>query len=84
MPRLLSDHGPGFLAEVFSNYLAAHGIKHIFGKPYHPQTRGKIERFHRRIKEKVCLLVYYAPEELNRALGEAITTYNHTSAPVFG
>lgn len=78
MPSLLSDNGPGFVAEVLSNYLAAHGIKHIFGKPYHPQTQGKIERFHRRIKEKVCLLVYCSPEELGRALDEAIDTYNRT------
>lgn len=78
MPKLLSDNGSGFVAEVFSNYLAAHGIKHIFGKPYHPQTQGKIERFHRRIKERVCLLVYCSPEELEKALDEAIDNYNHT------
>jgi len=78
MPRLLSDNGAGFVAEVLSNYLAAHGIRHIFGKPYHPQTQGKIERFHRRIKERVCLLVYCSPEELSRALNQAVTVYNHT------
>lgn len=76
MPRFLSDNGPGFTASILSDYLRMHGIKHIFGKPYHPQTQGKIERFHRSIKEKVCLLVYCSPEELERALGKAIGDYS--------
>ena len=57
-PTLLSDNGSGFTSKILAGYLDAQGIKHIFGKPYHPQTQGKIERFHRSIKEKVCLLVY--------------------------
>jgi len=75
MPRFLSDNGAGFTAGVLSEYLRMHGIKHIFGKPYHPQTQGKIERFHRSIKEKVCLLVYCSPGELEKALEEAIKAY---------
>jgi len=61
-----------------ADYLAAHGIKHIFGTPYHPQGRGKIERFNRRIKEKLCLVVYCSPEELKRAIDEAVAVYNQT------
>lgn len=75
-PRFLSDNGPGFTAGILSDYLRMHGIKHIFGKPYHPQTQGKIERFHRSIKEKVCLLVYCSPEELEKALEKAIRDYS--------
>jgi len=77
-PQLLSDNGSGFTAKIMDEYLDAHGIHHIFGKPYHPQTQGKIERFHRTIKERVCLLVYCSPEELKRALDEAITRYART------
>lgn len=77
-PKLLSDNGSGFTSKILAGYLDAHGIKHIFGKPYHPQTQGKIERFHRSIKEKVCLLVYCSPEELKKALDEAITIYART------
>lgn len=77
-PKLLSDNGPGFVADMLAKYLTQHGIKHIFGKPYHPQTQGKIERFHRRIKDKVCLLVYCGPEELRQSIGQAITQYNVT------
>ncbi len=77
-PTFLSDNGSGFVATMLGDYLAAHGIKHIFGKPYHPQTQGKIERFHRKIKERVCLMVYCAPGELERALNDAIPLHNRT------
>ena len=56
-PTLLSDNGSGFISDELAKYLKIHGIRHIFGKPYHPQTQGKIERFNRRIKEGICLLV---------------------------
>jgi len=61
-----------------SSYLEAHGIRHIFGTPYHPQGRAEIERFNRSIKEKLCLVVYYSPEELKQAVAEAIKCYNST------
>lgn len=77
-PTLLSDNGPGFTSHILAGYLKMHGIRHIFGKPYHPQTQGKIERFHRSIKEKVCLLVYCSPDELKRAVDEAIVRYSQT------
>lgn len=77
-PLLLSDNGPSFTSKVLAFYLSIHGIKHIFGRPYHPQTQGKIERFHRTIKEKVCLMVYCSPDELKKAIDEAITTYAAT------
>lgn len=77
-PILLSDNGAGFAAEALQEYLSFHGVRHIFGKPYHPQTQGKIERFNRRIKEGVCMLVYCSPSELERAIGDAIERYNNT------
>ena len=77
-PKLLSDNGAGFVAEALQKYLSYHGIRHIFGKPYHPQTQGKVERFNRRIKEGLCLLVYCSPDELERAIREAIERYNST------
>ena len=78
MPMLYTDNGPGFTSKLMADYLEVHGIKHIFGKPYHPQGRGKIERFNRRIKESLCLVVYCSPEELKKATDEAIIVYNAT------
>jgi len=78
MPQLYSDNGSGFTSKLLAEYLSQHGIKHIFGTPYHPQGRGKIERFNRRIKEKLCLVVYCSPEELKKVVDETIAIYNST------
>ncbi|HMK76175.1 MAG TPA: DDE-type integrase/transposase/recombinase [Thermodesulfobacteriota bacterium] len=78
MPKLYSDNGSGFTSTLLAAYLSQHGIKHIFGTPYHPQGRGKIERFNRRIKEKLCLVVYCSPDELKKAVDQSIATYNST------
>jgi len=78
MPKLYSDNGSGFTSKILDEYLSVHGIKHIFSRPYHPQGRGKIERFNRSIKEKICLMVYCSPGELRKALDEAIAIYNGT------
>lgn len=77
VPMLLTDNGPGFKAVELETMLSLHGIHHIFGKPYHPQTQGKIERFHRNIKSTVCLIVYCSPEELKNAIAKAIDRYVH-------
>ena len=78
MPKLYSDNGSGFTSRLLAEYLCQHGIKHIFGTPYHPQGRGKIERFNRRIKEKLSLVVYCSPDELKKAVNQGIATYNST------
>jgi transposase InsO family protein len=78
MPKLYSDNGSGFTSKLMDAYLTTRGIKHILGTPYHPQGRGKIERFNRRIKEKLCLVVYCSPDVLKKAIDEAIDLYNNT------
>lgn len=76
-PAVLSDNGSGFKGEIFAEYLGKHGIEHIFGAPYHPQTQGKVERFNRTLKERTSyVIVYTSPEELRRALRKAIEEYN--------
>jgi len=78
MPKLYTDNGAGFASGLMAEYLTHHGIEHIFGTPYHPQGRGKIERFNRRIKEKLCLVVYCSPDKLKEAIDEAMRIYNQT------
>ena len=78
MPALYTDNGPGFISEVMADYLENHKIQHILGTPYHPQGRGKIERFNRSIKERLCLVIYCSPGDLKKAVDEAIGIYNAT------
>jgi len=76
-PRLLSDNGPCYISGDLATYLATHGLTHTRGKPYHPMTQGKIERYHRSMKNVVKLEHYYSPWELQRAIGRFVEHYNH-------
>jgi transposase InsO family protein len=76
-PRLLSDNGPCYVSGQLATYLATHGLTHTRGKPYHPMTQGKIERYHRSMKNVVKLEHYYSPWELERAIGRFVEHYNH-------
>ncbi|MBN4073052.1 transposase family protein, partial [Crocinitomix catalasitica] len=76
-PKLLSDNGPCYKANELKEFLEEKGIKHINGKPYHPQTQGKIERYHRSLKNVVKLDIYYSPDELRKRLSEWDDYYNN-------
>jgi putative transposase len=76
-PRLLSDNGSSFVSNALGKYLARYKIKHVRGAPYHPQTQGKIERYHRSMKNIVKLDNYYFPWELDQAIAAFVTYYNH-------
>ncbi len=56
--RLLSDNGPGYVSRAFRDYLGMVGIKHILAAPFHPQTNGKLERYHQTLKRDVNQLPY--------------------------
>ena len=58
-------------------YLETNGFAHTRGAPYHPMTQGKIERYHRSLKNVVKLDHYYSPWELERAIGRFVEDYNH-------
>ena len=75
-PRLLSDNGPSYVSAELKDWLDDHGMGHTRGRPYHPMTQGKIERWHRSMKNQVLLENYYLPGDLKARLGEFIEYYN--------
>ena len=75
-PRLLSDNGPCYVSSELKGWLDDHGMDHTRGKPYHPMTQGKIERWHRTMKDRILLEHYYLPSELESRIGEFINHYN--------
>ena len=52
-------------------------MKQVHGRPNHPQTQGKIKRYHQTMKNVVKLNNYYAPEELEKALENFVNIYNN-------
>ena len=76
-PRLLSDNGPCYISAQLSAYLQDQGMTHTRGKPYHPQTQGKIERWHRTMKNQLLLNNHFFPEELEEQICCFVTYYNH-------
>lgn len=76
-PRLLSDNGSCYISLELKSFLKAKGIDPIHGRPCHPQTQGKIERYHRTMKNVVKLDNYYSTEELIRALEKFVYHYNY-------
>jgi putative transposase len=75
-PRLLSDNGPSYLSAQLSTWLDEHGMTHTRGQPYHPMTQGKIERYHRSLKNRILLEHYYLPGQLEARLAEFVAFYN--------
>jgi len=76
-PRLLSDNGPCYISKALGSYLEQEGIGHTRGKPYHPMTQGKIERYHRSMKNILLLENYYSPSELEYHIEIFVHYYNN-------
>jgi putative transposase len=76
-PRLLSDNGPCYISGELKQYLSDHGFSHTRGRPYHPMTQGKIERYHRSMKNVLLLDNYYCPDELKAQIEAFVEYYNY-------
>jgi len=52
-------------------------MEHVRGAPMHPQTQGKIERWHQTLKSRILLENYYLPGDLEQKIGDFVAYYNH-------
>jgi transposase InsO family protein len=76
-PRLLSDNGPSYIAGELADYIEARSMSHVRGAPMHPQTQGKIERWHQTLKNRILLENYFLPGDLQTQIGAFVEHYNH-------
>ena len=79
-PRLLSDNGSSYIAADLAEWLEGQGMTHIRGAPRHPQTQGKIERWHQTLKNRILLEHYYLPGALEEQVSAFVEHYNHARA----
>ena len=76
-PRLLSDNGSSYISGELADWLAGEGMDHVRGAPRHPQTQGKIERWHQTLKNRILLENDYLPGALEEAVATFVEHYNH-------
>jgi transposase InsO family protein len=75
--RLLSDNGPSYIAGDLAKWLDDRSIAHVRGAPNHPQTQGKIERWHQTLKNRILLENYYLPGDLERQIEDFVSHNNY-------
>ena len=75
--KLLSDNGSGYVSRAFRDYLHLVDIRHILASPFHPQTNGKLERYHRTLKDDVNQVPYEVVEDLEGAIRGFVEFYNY-------
>ena len=76
-PRLLSDNGSSYISGDLAEWLEGQGMEHVRGAPYHPQTQGKIERWHQTLKNRILLENYYLQGDLENQIGTFVDYYNN-------
>ena len=76
-PRLLSDNGSSYISGDLADWLEDQAIEHVRGAPYHPQTQGKIERWHQTLKNRILLENYYLPGDLENQIEAFVGHYNN-------
>jgi transposase InsO family protein len=82
--KIITDHGIQFYTGegkkigAFEIYLKSKNIEHSLARVRHPQTMGKIERYHRSLRQE-CLNHYQFddPIETRRIIAEYIDLYNY-------
>jgi transposase InsO family protein len=78
--KIFVDNGKQYRSEWLKKACDRLGIRLLFSKPYHPEGKGKIEAFNRRVDAFLSEVALNKPktlEELNDALDVWISQYYH-------
>ena len=76
-PRIISDNGPQFIAKDFKEFIRLWQTSHVFTSPHYPQSNGKLERWHRTLKEQAIRpKTPLSLEDAQRIVGEFVDHYN--------
>jgi putative transposase len=76
--QIYLDNGTQFIAKDFKAEAKKHGIKLIFGRPYHPRGRGKIEAYHRALyQELISQKEFKSLSHFRRELWKFDQKYNY-------
>jgi putative transposase len=77
-PRIISDNGPQFIARDFKEFVRISGMTHVRTSPFYPQSNGKIERWHKTLKqESIRPNLPLNLEDARRIVGEFVLHYNN-------
>ncbi|MCO4848735.1 MAG: transposase, partial [Yoonia sp.] len=76
-PRPPSDNGSCYVSGDLAKWLEDQKMTHVRGAPFHPQTQGKVERWHQTMKNGVLLENYSLPGDLERQIGALVAYYNN-------
>jgi len=85
--RRLTENGPKpwrkdmwCIPHIDGEYVARmdkRNMSHMRGAPCHPQTQGKIERWHQTLKNRILPENYYLPGDLEARIDAFVDHYNH-------
>ena len=77
-PRIISDNGPQFIAKDFKEFIRISGMTHVRTSPYYPQSNGKIERWHKSLKQE-CIRpgTPLTLEDAKRLVTQYVIHYNY-------
>ena len=73
----IGTNGSSYIAGELAEWMESQDMEHVRGAPYHPQTQGKIERWHQTLKNRILLENYYLPGDLEAQIEAFIIHYNH-------
>jgi putative transposase len=65
------------IVSTLAQWLDQQKMEHVRSAPYHPQTQGKIERWHQTLKNRILLEHYYLPGDFERRVAAFVAQYNH-------